>query len=54
MEILEVEIEHKSPFQVLFEIIKDMLTDTNIEFRASGKNNKNALNENDQTEEEKE
>lgn len=54
MKILEVETEHTSPFKVLFEVLKDMLTETNIEFRASGKNNKNALDENDETEEETE
>lgn len=41
MKILEVETEHTAPFKVLFEVLKDMLTETNIEFRSSPKKNKN-------------
>lgn len=37
MKILEVETEHTGPFKVLFEVLKDMLTDTNIEFRSGTK-----------------
>jgi proliferating cell nuclear antigen PCNA len=36
MKILEVETEHTGPFKVLFEVLKDMLTDANIEIRSSG------------------
>lgn len=32
MKILEIETEHSGPIKVLFEVLKDMLTDTNIEF----------------------
>ena len=37
MKILDVETEHTGPFKVLFEVLKDMLTDINIEFRSGGK-----------------
>ncbi|MCJ7637672.1 MAG: proliferating cell nuclear antigen (pcna) [Nitrososphaeraceae archaeon] len=36
MRILEVETEHTGPFKILFEVLKDMLTDINIEFRSGG------------------
>jgi len=35
MRILEVQTEHTAPFKVLFEVLKDMLTETNIEFISS-------------------
>ena len=41
MKILEVETEHTGPFKILFEVLKDMLTDTNIEFRSGGSSTKN-------------
>lgn len=50
MKILEVVTEHTGPFKVLFEVLKDMLTETNIEFIATPKTNKKN-NENDNTEE---
>ncbi len=34
MKILEIVTEHAGPFKVLFEVLKDMLTETNIEFRS--------------------
>lgn len=37
MKILEVITEHTGPFKILFEVLKDMLTETNIEFRAETK-----------------
>ena len=37
MKILEVVTEHTAPFKILFEVLKDMLTETNIEFRAGAK-----------------
>lgn len=47
MKILEVETEHTGPFKVLFEVLKEMLTVTNMEFRAGKKTNKD---DNDQEE----
>lgn len=38
MKILEVETEHTGPFKILFEVLKDMLTDINIEFRSGSPN----------------
>ncbi|ARF09450.1 proliferating cell nuclear antigen [Indivirus ILV1] len=38
MRILDVETEHTGPFKILFEVLKDMLNDVNIEFRSDGKN----------------
>lgn len=40
MKILEVQTEHTAPFKVLFEVLKDMLTETNIEFIASSQSKK--------------
>lgn len=40
MRILEVQTEHTTPFKVLFEVLKDMLTETNIEFIASPQSNR--------------
>jgi len=40
MKILEVVTEHTAPFKVLFEVLKDMLTETNIEFIATPKSKK--------------
>ena len=40
MKILLVETEHTAPFKILFEVLKDMLTETNIEFYSSKKNKK--------------
>ncbi|QKF94029.1 proliferating cell nuclear antigen [Fadolivirus algeromassiliense] len=40
MKILEVVTEHTAPFKILFEVLKDMLTETNIEIRAATKKNK--------------
>jgi len=37
MKILEVVTEHTGPFKILFEVLKDMLTETNIEFKAAQK-----------------
>jgi proliferating cell nuclear antigen len=36
MKILDVETTHTAPFKILFEVLKDMLTETNIIFRSSG------------------
>lgn len=41
MIILEVQTEHVAPFKTLFEVLKEMLTETNIEF-LSGKSTKKA------------
>lgn len=40
MKILEVVTEHTAPVKILFEVLKDMLTETNIEFRAGSKKQK--------------
>ncbi len=40
MKILEIETEHTGPFKVLFEVLKDMLTETNIEFVSTQKKKK--------------
>lgn len=45
MKILDVVTEHTGPFKVLFEVLKDMLTETNIEFIASSQLNKKEDNE---------
>ena len=37
MKTLEVVTEHTTPFKVLFEVLKDMITETNIEFRSMPK-----------------
>jgi len=37
MKILEVVTEHTGPMKILFEVLKDILTETNIEFRSSQK-----------------
>ena len=37
MKIIKVVTEHTGPMKVLFEVLKDMLTETNIEFRSSPK-----------------
>lgn len=37
MKIIEVVTEHTGPMKILFEVLKDMLTETNIEFRSSPK-----------------
>lgn len=52
MRILEVETEHTGPFKVLFEVLKDMLTDINIEFRSSV-TNKSDKSEKDKSEKDK-
>src|SRR5439155_7834898 len=52
----DVVTENTGPFKVLFEVLKDMLTETNIEFIASSKKNDVDLkeeNENDDDNEEK-
>ena len=38
MKILNLETTHTVPFKVLFEVLKDMLTETNIIFRSNKKN----------------
>lgn len=40
MKILEVVTEHTGPFKILFEVLKDMLTETCIEFRFDNSNKK--------------
>lgn len=47
MKILEVITEHTAPFKVLFEVLKDMLTETNIEFRCAQKKNPEDQDENE-------
>jgi proliferating cell nuclear antigen len=37
MKILNVETEHTGPFKVLFEVLKDMLTEVNIDFMSAVK-----------------
>ena len=37
MKILNVETEHTGPFKVLFEVLKDMLTEVNIDFMSEVK-----------------
>lgn len=37
MKILYLETTHTTPFKILFEVLKDMLTETNIIFRSGGK-----------------
>jgi proliferating cell nuclear antigen len=37
MKILELETTHTAPFKILFEVLKDMLTETNIIFRSGNK-----------------
>lgn len=54
MKILEVETEHTGPFKVLFEVLKDMLTDTNIEFRSNGKSEKSEKSEKEKGDKEEE
>ena len=38
MKILDLETTHTVPFKVLFEVLKDMLTETNIIFRSNRRN----------------
>lgn len=45
MKILEIETEHTGPFKVLFEVLKDMLTETNIEFVSTQKKSKGNKND---------
>lgn len=49
MKLIDVETQHTAPFKVLFEVLKDMLIETNIEFRSSNKKNKKKK-EDDETE----
>jgi proliferating cell nuclear antigen PCNA len=37
MKILDLETTHTAPFKILFEVLKDMLTETNIIFRSGSK-----------------
>lgn len=37
MKILDLETTHTAPFKILFEVLKDMLTETNIIFRSGNK-----------------
>jgi len=55
MKIFEIITEHTGPFKILFEVLKDMLTETNIEIRSyktkdeeNNKNDKNDKNDNNQ------
>ena len=46
MRILEVVTEHTGPIKVLFEVLKDMLTETNIDFIVENVNKKNVDSKN--------
>jgi proliferating cell nuclear antigen PCNA len=53
MKILEVVTEHTAPFKVLFEVLKDMLTETNIEFRCNQKNPNESDDDDDEDDDQK-
>lgn len=46
MRILEVVTEHVGPFKTLFEVLKEILQETNIEFRSDGKIEKEGKDKN--------